>query len=130
MSLHRSYQQTVGESGAHGEHDVSHPPKHRQQEAQKAYMKLKLYVLELDEQKQKAIYRDWRSRLINLSADIAAISERKEWLLHMLIQEHELLGLIDLVQEFNDKQFEPKPIAANFHAWESFDIIELGVHLI
>jgi acetylornithine/succinyldiaminopimelate/putrescine aminotransferase/predicted amino acid dehydrogenase len=85
----------------------------RKQEAQKSYMELKLYVTELDGHEQMAIHRDWRYRLINLSATIAASSERKDWFLHMLMQEHDLLGLINLVHDFNTKQLELKPKVAH-----------------
>ena len=84
----------------------------------------------LDEQSKMAIHQDWRLQLIYLSADIAASKARKEWFLHMLMQEHDLLGLIDLVHEFNNKQFEPKLMVTNYTARERIDFFKLGVHQI
>ena len=81
--------------------DISKKQMLRRQEAQKSFVELKIHLKTLDGEEQIAIHRDWRYRLINLTKDLKTSNERKDWLLHMLMQEHELLGLIDLVHEFN-----------------------------
>lgn len=95
--------------------DFSKKQLQRKQEGQKSFMELKLYLNDLDGTEQMAIHRDWRYRLLNLVPDLKASEERKSWLLHMLAQEHELTGLIELVHEFNNKQIETKPKAAHLN---------------
>lgn len=119
-----------GDCGVSWHLDLSYPAKHRQLESQKAYMELKRCVMELDEQSKIGIHQDWRLQLIDLSTEIAASDARKEWFLHMLMQEHELLGLIDLVNDFNNKQFEPNLMVTNYSAPESIDFFDIGVHQI
>ncbi len=98
----------------------------RLEASNQSFNALKLYLANLDGTEQMAIHRDWRYRLIDFTKNLKTSRERREWLLHMLIQEHELMGLIDLVHDFNTKQLSHKSYLID----ESFDVFEMGIHQI
>jgi acetylornithine/succinyldiaminopimelate/putrescine aminotransferase/predicted amino acid dehydrogenase len=85
----------------------------RLQDLQKGMNEAHLYVQELDENQLAALTQDWRYRLINMCSDIKASDKRKDWLLHMALQTHDMMGLIDLVHEFNKHQLSEIPLTVS-----------------
>ncbi|MBY0516403.1 MAG: aminotransferase class III-fold pyridoxal phosphate-dependent enzyme [Bacteriovoracaceae bacterium] len=82
----------------------------RQQELKKNFNEVKLFIQELDDNERDALTRDWRYRLTHLTSDIKTTDNRRDWLLHVAMQTHDIDGLLSLIEEFNLLQLSEKPV--------------------
>ena len=103
----------------------NHTPPLNPAEMKASFLKLNLYLSELDESEKKAIHLDWRYRLIQFSEDLATTPKRLDWFFHQLMQEHDLTRLISLVHEFNSLQL--RDLSESQDQEVSLDIFQMEI---
>ena len=103
--------------------NLTSPPRSASLKA--THHKLSLYLSDLDETEQKAIHQDWRYRLLQFSEKLATSPRRSDWFFHQLMQEHDLMGLVALVNEFNSLQLNDA-LKENYQN-ENLDVFHMDI---
>jgi hypothetical protein len=73
-----------------------------------------------DETTLLRVTKDLRRRLLQTTARIKTSDSRREWLLHQILQSHELKEMLELVEMFNVSQKRDTGLG--------FDVINLELH--